>query len=95
MWQKLSVLNLRAAGVNALIKLKASRAKPTIFLEIFVGRCCMPDYEFLCLDCKESFEEVLPLIDYEEGDIICPHCGSTNVEQRWSVFTAITSKKSA
>jgi RNA polymerase subunit RPABC4/transcription elongation factor Spt4 len=35
------------------------------------------------------------LVDFEEGEVICPHCGSKNVEQRWSVFTAITSKKSA
>ncbi len=55
----------------------------------------MPDYEFSCLDCKKSFEEFLSLTDYEEGDIVCPHCGSTNVEQRWSAFDAFTSKKSA
>lgn len=55
----------------------------------------MPDYEFLCLDCKKSFEEFLSFTDYEEGEIVCPHCGSTNVEQRWSVFNALTSKKSA
>jgi hypothetical protein len=35
------------------------------------------------------------LVDYEEGEVICPHCGSRNVEQRWSGFSAITSKKSA
>jgi RNA polymerase subunit RPABC4/transcription elongation factor Spt4 len=38
---------------------------------------------------------VLKLVDYEEGDIVCPHCGSKDVEQRWSAFYAITSKKSA
>jgi hypothetical protein len=27
--------------------------------------------------------------------IACPHCGGKNVEQRWSAFSAITSKKSA
>jgi RNA polymerase subunit RPABC4/transcription elongation factor Spt4 len=25
----------------------------------------------------------------------CPHCGSGDVEQCWSAFSAITSKKSA
>ena len=55
----------------------------------------MPHYEFACLDCKKNFVTTLSLIDYVEGDVVCPHCGSKNVEQRWSAFTAITSKKSA
>jgi putative FmdB family regulatory protein len=55
----------------------------------------MPDYEFICRDCKKSFSTVLSLIDYEEGEVPCPHCGSRNVEQRWSAFSVITSKKSA
>ena len=55
----------------------------------------MPHYEFLCLDCKRSFDKILALVNYEEGDVVCPNCGSKKVEQRWSAFTAITSKKSA
>ena len=55
----------------------------------------MPSYEFYCRECKKSVPQVLKLVDYEEGDIACPHCGSRQVEQRWSVFYAITSKKSA
>jgi len=55
----------------------------------------MPHYEYFCLDCNASFEKILSLIDYEEGAIVCPHCGSKNVEQRWSAPTIITSKKSA
>ena len=54
----------------------------------------MPDYEFICHDCKKVFSKILSLVDYEEGDIPCPKCGSTNVEQFWSVFSALTSKKS-
>jgi RNA polymerase subunit RPABC4/transcription elongation factor Spt4 len=46
-------------------------------------------------DCRKFFDKILSLVDYEEGDILCPYCGSKNVEQRWSVFSAITSKKSA
>jgi hypothetical protein len=34
-------------------------------------------------------------VDYEEREVLCPHCGSKEVEQCWSVFGAITSKKSA
>jgi putative FmdB family regulatory protein len=55
----------------------------------------MPHYEFFCLDCKELFSKSLSLVDYEEGEVVCPHCRSRNVEQRWSAFTVITSKKSA
>jgi len=54
----------------------------------------MPHYEFLCHDCQKLFDKILSLADYEEGEILCPHCGSKNVEQRWSAFSAITSKKS-
>lgn len=55
----------------------------------------MPHYEFFCNACKRTFSKVLSLVDYEEGEVRCPSCGSKEVEQRWSAFTAITSKKSA
>ena len=55
----------------------------------------MPQYEFFCNACKRTFSKVLTLVDYEEGEARCPHCGSKEVEQRWSVFTASTLKKSA
>jgi putative FmdB family regulatory protein len=55
----------------------------------------MPHYEFYCHKCKKSFSLVLRLVDYDEGDVVCPHCGSKKVEQRWSPFSVITSKKSA
>jgi len=55
----------------------------------------MPHYESFCRACKRSFSRVLSLVDYEEGEVLCPHCGSKEVEQRWSTFSAITSKKSA
>lgn len=55
----------------------------------------MPHYEFFCRECKQYFSTILSLVDYEENSVVCPKCGSTDVEQRWSPFTAITSKKSA
>ena len=55
----------------------------------------MPHYEFVCLNCKKLFSRVQSLVDYEEGDVLCPHCGSKEVEQCWSAFNPITSKKSA
>ena len=55
----------------------------------------MPRYEFSCHNCKKSFSTVLTLAQYAKDKVICPHCGSRRVEQSWSAFTAITSKKSA
>ena len=55
----------------------------------------MPHYEFLCHNCKKFFAKILSLADYEEGGVLCPHCCSKDVEQRWSAFTAMTSRKSA
>jgi len=55
----------------------------------------MPHYEFFCRDCKRLFSKILSLVDYDAGQVVCPKCGSTNVEQRRSAFSAITSKKSA
>jgi len=55
----------------------------------------MPHYEFFCHACKKLFSKILSLVEYEKGEVVCPHCGSKKVEQRWSAFTVITSKKSA
>jgi putative FmdB family regulatory protein len=55
----------------------------------------MPQYEFFCHACKKTFSKILTLAEYEAGGIICPHCGSKKVEQSWSAFYAISSKKSA
>ncbi len=55
----------------------------------------MPDYEFDCHACMKTFSKVLTRAEYEEGEVLCPHCSSNNVEQRRSVFYPITSKKSA
>ena len=55
----------------------------------------MPEYEFVCHACKRPFSKILTLAEYEEGEVVCPTCGSEEVEQRWSDFYAVTSKKSA
>jgi putative FmdB family regulatory protein len=52
----------------------------------------MPHYEFLCHDCQKFFDKILLRADYEEGEILCPHCSSKNVEQRWA-FQTLTSKR--
>ncbi len=52
----------------------------------------MPHYEFFCQECKKLFDKILSLVDYEEGEVLRPHCGSKKVEQ-WSAFSASTAKK--
>ena len=51
--------------------------------------------EYFCHACKQLFSKTLSPAEYEEGDVVCPHCGSKEVEQRGSAFAVITSKKSA
>jgi hypothetical protein len=53
------------------------------------------DNSVFCRACKKFFDKILSLVEYEEGEVQCPHSRSKNVEQRWSAFSAITSKKSA
>jgi putative FmdB family regulatory protein len=55
----------------------------------------MPHYEFFCRTCKKTFSRLLALVDWEEEEITCPHCGSHEVEQVWSAFSLFTSQKSA
>ena len=55
----------------------------------------MPQYEFFCHACKKIFSKMMSLAEYGKGTIRCPHCGGNKVEQSWSAFYTITSKKSA
>jgi len=54
----------------------------------------MPVYDYICKDCKKSFELVLTLSEHDKDKIKCPKCGSTRVEQESAAFFAVTSKKS-
>jgi putative FmdB family regulatory protein len=55
----------------------------------------MPIYEYLCKDCHGSFDKILTLAAHDREPITCPKCGSKNVEQGFTNFYPITSKKSA
>ena len=55
----------------------------------------MPHYEFFCNICKKAFEKILTMAEHDAGKTTYPHCGSREVEQCWSAFSAVTSKKSA
>jgi putative FmdB family regulatory protein len=54
----------------------------------------MPNYEFVCKQCKKSFTLAMSLDEYEKGHFACPKCKSRKVEQKLSAFSAVTSKKS-
>jgi putative FmdB family regulatory protein len=55
----------------------------------------MPQYEYFCHACTQTFSKTLTLTEYQESNVSCPICGSDDVEQRLSSFYAVTSKKSA
>lgn len=54
----------------------------------------MPTYEFQCMNCKEIFTLKMSIIEMEKTKIVCPKCGSEDVNKMISQFHAITSKKS-
>jgi len=55
----------------------------------------MPHYELFCHDCKKLFSKTPSPAEYEEGDVVCPQCGSEEVEQCISAFHPVSSKDSA
>jgi putative FmdB family regulatory protein len=59
------------------------------------GEVSMPHYEFICNACKKTFSKMLTIAEHEAEKTACPHCGSQEVEQSWSAFSALTSRKSA
>jgi putative FmdB family regulatory protein len=54
----------------------------------------MPVYDYVCNDCHKTFEKVLTLSEHDKEKMVCPHCGSKNIEQEMAEFFAVTSKKS-
>jgi putative FmdB family regulatory protein len=55
----------------------------------------MPTYEYFCKDCQDSFEKTLSLVAHDRESVTCPKCSNKNVEQEFTTFYAVTSKKSA
>jgi putative FmdB family regulatory protein len=46
----------------------------------------MPSYLLHCRGCLKPFTEQSSRHDYEQGDIVCPFCGSSDVERQVSRF---------
>jgi putative FmdB family regulatory protein len=53
----------------------------------------MPRYEFVCEKCKKPFELILTISEREKGEVKCPKCKGSVVQQLGG-FMAQTSKKS-
>jgi putative FmdB family regulatory protein len=55
----------------------------------------MPAYEYMCRDCSKVFTVFLSVKELKATPkIVCPHCGSDNVQKQLTGFFAKTSKKS-
>ena len=55
----------------------------------------MPVYDYVCLDCHQSFETVLTLNEHDKENPKCPHCGSKNVEQEAAAFFAVDPRRAS
>jgi uncharacterized Zn finger protein (UPF0148 family) len=53
----------------------------------------MPHSEFFSHACNRPFSKTLPPIEHSEGKVVCPRCGSEEVERKWLYRAA--SKQSA
>lgn len=42
----------------------------------------MPNYPYRCLNCKRRFEIYLTYAEYGKKAVLCPHCGSDQVQRR-------------
>jgi putative FmdB family regulatory protein len=54
----------------------------------------MPLYEFECLQCKKSFEELVRATS-AMSEVVCPVCGSPNIHRKVSTFAAKVSSSGA
>jgi len=45
----------------------------------------VPIYEFICGGCDREFREFSSLEDKKAGKIICPHCQSKNLQEKYSI----------
>ncbi len=48
----------------------------------------MPHYEFFCHACNRPFSKTLTPMEHKDAKVICLHCGSEEVGQRWFYLVA-------
>jgi putative FmdB family regulatory protein len=46
----------------------------------------MPIYEFVCSECRQSFEDLVSISRIDE--VVCPSCGSEKVKKKMSTFAS-------
>jgi len=54
----------------------------------------MPNYDFICQECKKTFTRLMSVAEIEKGSVICPHCKGHKTEQKPTAFFAVSAKKS-
>ena len=54
----------------------------------------MPAYEYHCHKCDRTFVVYQTIKEHDTAQVRCPQCQTTEVEQRFTSFVAVTSKKS-
>ncbi len=47
-----------------------------------ISGCGMPNYDFTCAECHQSFSKAIAYADYGREDVNCPQCGSAHVQRR-------------
>ena len=47
----------------------------------------MPLYEYTCNKCNEDFMLLQPA-DIKSGETVCPSCGTTRIQKRFSTFAS-------
>lgn len=52
----------------------------------------MPIYEYICMSCREKYDELRSMSQADE-ESICPHCKSSDTSRLMSLFNAQSSGK--
>jgi len=53
----------------------------------------MHHYEFFCRACNRPFSMIRSPIEPNEGKVVCPRCGSEEVEPRWFYLVAAKTER--
>lgn len=53
----------------------------------------MPIYEYYCRACGSGFEKLVKVTDADAG-VVCPACGSSEVERKLSAFATPAASQS-
>jgi putative FmdB family regulatory protein len=54
----------------------------------------MPQYDFLCEECRKPFAVKMSIAEYEKARIRCPKCKGAKVKRQITGFRTVTSRKS-